>query len=186
MATRPIIALYFRQRWWFASQDSLNMGAMVSIPVAGKPSGYVWVSNTLRQIFQTGTAHWTVRTRFWDAGAALHEKQAINAALGLTLNGLASSGLTVTVDTEFAQHDTNIGVLPTVQWVNNAGNPIQWIDNTSVPVNWFQASIGYQLLPGAAQAGSAQYLGLTITGGADTAVLQLLALLSEQSRDMLR
>jgi len=186
MATRPILALFFRGRWWFASQNHLGMGALVSIPVGGKPSGYVWVSTALQQIFQTGTAPWTVRTRFWDASAPMREKQAINAGLGLTLNGLAASGLTVTVDTEFAQANTAIGGLPSVQWINDQGAPIQWVNNAAAVVTWSQASIGYQLLTGSAQGGNAQYLGLTVSGDADTAVLQLLALLSEQSRDMLQ
>ena len=116
----------------------------------------------------------------------MREKQAINAGLGLTLNGLAASGLTVTVDTEFAQANTAIGGLPSVQWINDQGAPIQWVNNAAAVVTWSQASIGYQLLTGSAQGGNAQYLGLTVSGDADTAVLQLLALLSEQSRDMLQ
>jgi hypothetical protein len=191
MAVRPIIALYFRQRWWFASQGLLNFSALASIPIGSRPSAYVWIDNTLHRFFNAGFSPWLLRTRLWDAGAPLREKQALNAAFAATLTGLATPGVSVTVDTEQSQVSIPLGSsLDTIQWVNALSVPVQWVNNVASPVAWTQAALGYRLLTGVAQAGArdAQYMGLTIEGDGtgDVSIVQLLSLLVEQSRDLMK
>ncbi len=174
---RAIVGLFFRKRWWFYAFSTtgitITAGPPVMVSVGSASSGsvlYLGGMTTLTnysvfQAFKIGAtlAAWVLRTKLWDAGAAFHEKQALNAALGAQFSGLGSSGITFAVDTESANGTA-----------------------TSLAVS---ATSGYQLPVQAAQGGSksgAQYLGITWKGdGTDTTQLQILALRGKQDRNIL-
>lgn len=167
---RPICALYFRGKWWFASYPNINPGspttAITSLPINGKFIAYGWRTEAHAQIYQlfsSGTlSSWLLKTKLWDGGAPLHEKQSINAAIAGVWTGSAGAGVTINVDTEY----------------------------DSLPANSLQAPIaGYDLEVTVANNGSSQYLGLTVTsaGGATSPTqVRMLALRGKAERDMLQ
>jgi hypothetical protein len=162
-ATRAIFALYFRGRWWVASIPGVPPGGMVSVSVAGNSTLYVWQGNILVQAFSAAAAiaSWLVKTKLWDGGGPLHEKQSINAALAANWAGASTSGVTVTVDTELGS-------------------------SAALPVPLKGSPVGYQLDPLAANEGGSQYLGLTVAGGANVTQIRLLALRGKADREILK
>lgn len=165
-AVRTLFALYFRGRWWVASWPGLQAQSMFSISVAGNEMMYGWVGNGLYQAFNAGSpfSAWLLKTKLWDAGSPLTEKQSLTAAFAGVFSGLGSTGVSINVDTE-------LGTFATAP-VTLAGNPTT-----------------YALLPTAANAGApsgAQYLGLTVTGSTDVTEIHLLALRGKADRDLMR
>jgi hypothetical protein len=165
-AVRTLFALYFRGRWWVASWPGLQVQSMFSISMAGNQTMYAWVGNSLYQAFNAGStlSAWLLKTKLWDAGSPLTEKQSLTAAFAGVFSGLGSTGVTINVDTE-------LGTFPTAP-VTLAGNPTN-----------------YALFPTAANAGApsgAQYLGLTVAGSTDVTEIHLLALRGKADRDLMR
>jgi len=169
---RTILALFFRGRWW-ASSMSINglanqMQAMVSIPVSGVPTLYVWVGNQIFSMFSplaSTSAPWLLRSKLYDGGAPMREKQAINAAFGATYNGTAPvTGVQMQVDTEIGTTVVNQNPMPGTTTAN------------------------YLLSVSAANAGGTQYLGLTASSAAqgNLTKIQLLALRGKTERDKLQ
>lgn len=163
---RSLLALYFRRRWWVASIGALNVQAMVSVPVAGIQTIFAWAGNTMYRAFNDSSsrANWLLKTKLWDGGALLHEKQSINAAFAGAYEGLAGNTVTMQVDTEFGT-------------------------NTAVP---FTGDIGvaYSYIAKAITGGKSQYLGLTVIGTTsvanDVTQIRLLALRGKADRDLLQ
>ncbi len=170
---RPIVVLYFRGRWWvYSFYFNVTTPAMVSISVGGVLTLYAWGGSpgnapTLFQAFSGALSPWLVLTKLWDGGAALSEKQPVNAAIAGVLTSTGSSGVTFTIDTEL-------------------GSSV----SQSFPATGAQT--GYRLLVQQAQQGSAtgpaQYLGLTLSGivGGATNNMHLLALRGKTERGMMQ
>jgi hypothetical protein len=177
---RNVLALYFGGKWCFArvaagAADSFqqlvlsvsggggadqDVGASVLYYVGFTPAGYVALYQAF--VFSAPLAAWGLRTKLWDAGAPLREKQAIQAAVGMFNGALPTQNLAISVDTELASFAL---ALPSVQGTEP-----------------------YSLIESPAQGGGSQYLGLTVSCGAAENVTQLnlLALRGLAERDMLQ
>lgn len=170
---RPIFALFFRGRWWlysfpYTAGAGLLTTAFVTVP---QPGGvmtlYAFRANgTTTAIYScftalTTLANWLIKTKLWDGGAPLHEKQSLNAAIAGTWAGAGSSGVTLNVDTE---NSTAVA-----QPITPPGAGYEW---------------EVTLANNATQQG-AQYLGLTVTGSTDMTQINLLALRGKADRNML-
>ena len=157
---RVIFCLFFRSRWWVCSLQTLtgalNPQAMLSLTPAGTTTGesfyggvatmYTWVGPVLYQMFNNTNATLApclLKTKLWDAGAPLIDKQAVNAVLAGVQNGLGTAGVTLSVDNETASSGVT-------------GNPIG-----------VSTAQGYNITPSQANQGGGFYLGLTalITNG---------------------
>ena len=165
---RQLIALFFRGRWWVASVTTVaTPAAMFSIPVNGIATIYYWALNgidaALYQAFNASSAlsTWLLKSKFWDAGAPVKEKQSLNAAIGGVWTGANPTGVTINVDTE-------LGTQSAVA--------------TPIPVE----PAGYELAVTAANEGGSQYLGLTVTGSTGMTKVNMLALRGKADRDMLQ
>jgi hypothetical protein len=178
LGARPVIVMYFRGRWWvhtipFVAPYSYST-AMASIPGTigsteyGLTNLYVWrggaTAATLYLALQpaplTPLATWILKTKLWDGGAPLKEKQSLNAAIAGVFSGTLGSGVTCTIDTER---------------VSSA--PLNLIPNGE--------PTGYNLDVIAANEGGSQFLGMTITGGVEMTQIDLIALKGKADRDML-
>ena len=160
--TRSLIALYFRNRWWVASQSNLSMQAMISVSLSGASTAGFWAGNSFYEAFAPTAAlgNWLITTKLWDGGSPTHEKQSINAAIaGQWVGLIGSTGITINVDTELASA------------------PGQAL---SVP------SAGYSLEVTVSNEGGSQYLGLTVTGSTDMTQIRMLALRGKAERDMMQ
>jgi hypothetical protein len=107
---------------------------------------YAWVGPTLYQMFNNTSAALApalLKTKLWDAGAPLIDKQAVNAVIAGVQNGLGTSGVTLSVDNETASSGVT-------------GNPLG-----------VTTAQGYSITPSQANQGGGFYLGLTalVTNG---------------------
>ena len=175
---RPILLLYFRGKWWFATYPNPTPGlittAITSIPINGVSIAFGWRANVpsegaqLYELFSLGSlSAWLVKTKFWDGGSPTREKQSINAAVGgqWPSGALAGGNITVNVDTELGTSVANAISGPPVDGYN------------------FQVTIGNE--------GGSQYLGLTVAGAAGVGaspltLLEMLALRGKTERDMMQ
>lgn len=172
--TRVIMVLFFRRRWWVHTFLPLDTGgplsaAMASIPNNGPTLTFgfrVTVSGVfLYQLLAapqpaSGNAPWLLKTRLYDAGAPLVEKQSINAAIAGQWAGAGSTGVTITVDSELASA------------------PAQQTPLSGNPVNYFLAVT-------AANLGGGQYIGLTVSGSTDMTQIDMLALSAKAEHNKL-
>lgn len=159
--TRTLMALFFRNRWWVAGGN--NFAAMTSLPVAGVETAYAWAGNAMyQQFFMAGAlAAWTLKTKLWDGGSPLREKQSINAAIAGLLGTPSAAGIVLTVDTELASSG-----------------------GYSMPIE--QTPPSYDLSVAQANEGGTQYLGLTATGSTDLTRIDMLALRGKTERDFMQ
>lgn len=164
---RTLMALFFRGRWWVASAPTLgSLQAAFSISptapgtIPGIATLYVWAANAMYRAFNSSSpiTTWLLKTKLWDGGAPMREKQSINAALAAEWNGIAGN-VSITVDTELGS-------------------------STATPVE--DNPLGYNLAVQAANEGGSQYLGLTITGSTDVTQVRAIALRGKTERDMLQ
>jgi hypothetical protein len=169
---RPIMTVFFRNRWWVLSANfSTTIGFYpVSAPSILVPGDqyvmYFWgtvanVPNVYQAFVGASLSSWILKTKLWDGGAPFREKQALNAGVGGSWKGLASSGVTVAVDSETAS-------------------------STPVTFPLTGSPNGYQRSgPIEVQQGGGSYLGLTLAGdGTDLSQLDILVLRGLTERDM--
>jgi hypothetical protein len=164
--TRPLFVLFFRGRWWvysfpftagfYTTASFTYAAAGIATLAAFRCTGAL---TAYYRCFSPAVAlPWLLRTKLWDAGAPLHEKQSMNAAIAGQFQGINPTGVIINVDTE------------------TATTPTRPID---VP------SDGYALEVTLSTEGGSQYLGLTVTGSTDMTQIDLLALRGKQDRNML-
>jgi hypothetical protein len=172
---RAIVALYFRQRWWFASfpytiSTSGNLG-FVSLSINRVWTAYFWAQNAFNQpvlypaFNGAAIGSWILKTKLWDGGGPLREKEAVNTALAAIFGTSTTPGIYFSVDTEGTSSANTTYPLP-----------------TAFPPNQ------YDLSTSKAVQGGSQYLGLTLaySGIGNTPTqLNLLALRGKQDRNML-
>lgn len=166
---RPLMVMYFRGRWWVASFVNPNPAsasvACASLPVNGMWVAFGWRNTSagtrLYNIFGAGAQNtWLLRTKLWDGGAPVHEKQGINAAIGGQFTGVGND-VSINIDTELASVPCTI-------------SPLQG------------ETLGYHLDVTPANEGGTQYLGLTITGTASMSQIDIIALRGKTERDKLQ
>jgi len=174
--TRTVLFLYFGGKWLavtlpnaYSQSIPLVICSAPALTAQGQAQLYYWGYSgghpVLYQAFAPGAAAlpWIARTKLWDGGAPLHEKQAYVAGLAALTENLAASGITLTLDTE-----------------------LQSFTPLTLPAAPTSAT-GYQLLLDQINGGASQYLGLTFSGdGVDCQQVNLIALRGAAERDMLQ
>lgn len=162
-ASRNLLALFFRGRWWVSSfVTTSSPPAMFSVDQSGEPTIYAWDGDALYRLFATGTSTWLLKTKLWDGGAPTHDKQSINAAVGGNWAGNAVTGITMSCDTEVGSSEATVSPI-VVQ------------------------SQGYHFAVGSVNEGGTQYLGMTVTGSTDMTQIRMLALRGKtDARDKLQ
>jgi hypothetical protein len=165
---RTIMAVMHKGKWWFTSQlpsSKVGLAAVASLPINGVYTAFGWAVNSLYQLFSktSNPNNWTLRTKLWDAGAPMLDKQGVMVGVGCDAGGGASLGLTVTGETEYGSVSTNLGG-NTAQWINNAGQGVSWVNNSNATVAWTPVFTGYFLFTAPLPIGGGKYIGLTATG----------------------
>jgi hypothetical protein len=173
---RALLVLFFRGRWWVYSFTPLDVGASISTAIAsiaqlnGITDLYGFrtaAGGTVPYMLippgnATNNAPWLLKTKLWDGGSPVHEKQSINAAIGANWIASGPTGVQINVDTELSTQ------------------PASALSSTAA---------GYQFgvtIANNAAAIGAQYLGLTVTGSTDTTQIRMLALRGKADRDIMQ
>jgi hypothetical protein len=177
---RPLVILYFRNRWWVSSfildaNPAFPTTAVTSVPVSqGVITAYGWRVQSAGVRMYTlfpppsfpglagsGLSTWLVKSKLWDGGAPVVEKQSLNVALGATYNASAAQDVTVSVDTEYAT-------------------------DSAVASPWPAQNPGYDFEVSAANLGGSQYLGMTVTGTTAIGKIRMLALRGTADRPIMQ
>jgi hypothetical protein len=184
--SRSIICLYFNGKWWFTSQmiGGVSLNTFTSNPVLGVSTGFAWVGNSFYKLLSSpnNTNNWLLKTKLWDVGEPMVDKQAIKAAIGcVTTTGV---DISVYVDTEYTSFLTSIGLtIAFVEWINNLLQPISWVNSLGQVIQWASgSSSNYSLYPGTANAGGGKFMGITASGASNVLQIRLLALGVENTR----
>jgi hypothetical protein len=171
---RVLMVLYFRGRWWVYTFLPLDTGglfttAMASISNQGVMTMFGFrvgaLGVTLYQLMPgpvsaPGLSAWLLKTKLYDAGAPMLEKQSLNAAIAGQWANLGTSGVTINVDSELATASCVQSPL--------AGNPAN-----------------YGLVVSAGNMAGGQYIGLSVSGSTDVTQIDMLALRAKAEHDKL-
>jgi hypothetical protein len=170
--TRPLLAVYFENKWFVASQGTNSgIGSLIHIvdnDVDGKSKLYGLDSaGNVYQLFEDASTEVPYRwqTAFWDFGAPILFKQAIKAGIGVYFPSQSAS-VVLNVDTET---NTNAFTL-------TGGNQLQFVGTGPItfvgtlPIAWISG--GYILLQ-TDVTNIGRYLGFTLTGNAIDATFTL-------------
>lgn len=182
--TRTLLLIFFQGEWWVATPGPGSWSGMVSIPVAGAQTLYAWSGNALYQLFAGPAQGFEARTKLWDAGAPLEEKQALRVGAAITATGGATPNIALYVDNEFTSLQTNaFEQFGALTWTNNAGGPITWTNNSGGALVWSLTPSGYVLDAVDSEAGGCQFLGLTLVSSGPSYVAQVLAFAMRMKSD---
>jgi hypothetical protein len=184
---RQLFCLFFKGRWWFTSQtapDGDRPSVFDAITAGGVSVGYAWADNELYPMFSaTNPNPWLFKTKLWDFGNPMLDKQALKVGAGMVFQGSPVPGVTFSVDSEQSSVPTDLAAaFNYVQWINNVGAIVQWQNNAGAIVQWANELNGYQLVLGTTNAGGGKYLGITGSGHSNVTQIRLLALMAESSR----
>jgi hypothetical protein len=165
-AYRSLILVYFNKKWFFGSPIS-NLVSIDTAIINGQPTLFGTDGTNLYNLFsdQTVPVNQTIKTKLWDMGDPLANKQLLKFGLEF-VNQQALNPVTGMIDTEnsagsipFTVTDNRI-----VQWINNSLAVVPWMNNALTIVQW-ESSIpyGYAFVPMDLQT-VGRYLGITVTG----------------------
>lgn len=174
---RPMLAVYFSEKWWFASQGS-GLRFLIGAPISGTSTLFAWDTNKLYRLFSSPTDAISsrVQTKLWDGGSPLTMKAIIRAALGITfVEPTDGAAVTATTDNEYGSQPLNaISGSPMITWVNALGGVVQFQNALNQDVD-FTVS-GYVLETSPATSNNGKYAGMTLTSTTNGINYNLLAL----------
>ena len=155
---RPIQAVFFEKKWFFASQGTIDL--VTSVPFGGKVNLYGTAGRNLVQLYQDPTASISskVQTALNEMDDPIRDKQAIQIGVEATLTNAAT--FNITVDSEKGSSPAIIKT-NTMTWTNDLGNIITWRNNSNAIMNW-SGGFGYSLYTNIANQWG-KYLGMTLT-----------------------
>ena len=158
---RFIAAIYYRRKWVVGSfshgTGSLAPQAVFSV----LEQGYMWSGPALYKMFDSTqpNSNWLVKTKLFDGGAPLREKQSINVAVAGTWVTNGGTQATLQVDTELSE---------------------------SLSLNIQNQPAQYALYTSQLNEGGCQYLGMTLSGSTGMSKISMLALRGKTDRDFLQ
>ena len=162
--TRSLLCVWQRGEWWFLSQNGMTIGGVVSIPVATSMTLSFWSGNALYGAISAGQSQgWLLKTKLWDAGSPIQDKQILQIGMDVIATGTATTPISGTVDNEYQSFATTInGVWPTMIWINSSHQVVTWVNNSNLVLIWLKRGFAFLSSPG--NAGSGRYFGLTLSG----------------------
>ena len=160
---RPIMAIFFNKKWFFASQGS-NLTVVASGFKGGVPYAYATDGHRLWKVFSDTASNISTKaiTALWGLGYPTKMKEVQKAGVEITTAAIQTN-ITLALDTDFASIATTVSLGNYGYWVNNGGVQGQWINNFGVQGQWVGSQ--FQIYQGDAEA-KGRYLGYTLTSTA--------------------
>lgn len=160
---RPLIALFFNKKWFFASQGSgltLIGGGFQS----GTPALFGTDGTNIWKLFSDTTSNisTTIQTALWPMKVPTRMKEAQKAGVEITTAAITTS-VTLTLDSDFGTIPITLSSTNTGQWINGAGVLGNWINGAAVQGGWITS--GFQIYQGDAEF-KGRYVGYTMTATA--------------------
>ena len=163
LGSRPLLAIFFNKKWFFASQ-----GSALSIVTGGFQNGTPGLFGTdgsnIWKLFSDTSSNiaTTIQTALWPMKSPTRMKEPQKAGVEIT-TAAVTTAVSLSLNSDFgvvpiALSSTNLG-----QWVNNAGTLGNWVNNAAVQGQWVAS--GFQIYQGDASF-KGRYLGYTMTATA--------------------
>lgn len=158
---RQLMALYFNNKWFLASQN-IEMDRIVTSH-GGLDTLFGTLNSDVYELFADATTSidQTIVSRFWDYDDFISIKQSIHFGVEMSLPA-GTGTLAVTVDTErFKQApQAGFGGSFAFTWFNSSGTLFTWTNSLGASFTWLTS--GYIFFQGGAEV-QGRYLGFTIT-----------------------
>ena len=157
---RPLLALFFNKKWFFASQGAgltLISGAFQS----GVPALFGTDGTNIWKLFSDTASNIStmIKTALWPMNKPTSMKEAQKAGVEITTSAVTTQ-VTLSLDSDFGTTPVTLGGTNAGNWINNAGVLGLWINNASTTGQW--VSSGFQIYQGDAEF-KGRYLGYTMT-----------------------
>lgn len=161
VGARPLFAIFFNKKWFFASQGSgLTFAAYASL--SGTQYMFATSGTKLYKCFSNTSSAITqkVQTKLWDFGeGTIADTQVLKVGVECIMPSVSGS-ISITVDSELSSSSPVANGSSTTTWVNNLSNAVTWINNVSATVTWL--ANGFLWFRGDA-SNFGKYAGLTIS-----------------------
>lgn len=158
--SRPLLAIYFSKKWFFASQGN-DISFVASASVAGSQLLYGLAGTKLYKLFDNTsvTISQKAQTKLWDFGeATISDTQVLKVGVEAVMSTVAGS-IMVSVDSENVAASSAVTGLNVSTWINRLGETVWWENNSFGIVTWL--STGFLWFHGDASS-FGKYAGLTI------------------------
>ncbi len=158
---RPLIAIFFNKKWFFASQGSA-ITFIAGASLAGKNIVYATDGAKLFRLFSDATyaIAQTIQTKLWAFGeTSISDIQTLKAGVECIMP--ATSGtITATVDSERATSNAVVTGGNGLNFVNNLNQTITFVNNSGQALNFISG--GFSWFRGDV-SNFGKYAGLTVT-----------------------
>lgn len=161
--TRPLLALNFNKKWFFASQG----GALTLIAggfLSGVPTLFATNGTDIWKLFSdTSTSiSWSVKTALWSLKDPIALKQTLKGGVEITAAAITTS-VNINVVSEIGTVGSTLANTNTGQWQNAAGTNGQWQNAAAQAGDWIYA--GFAIYQGDISA-FGRYIGYDISSTA--------------------
>ena len=160
---RPLLAIFFGKKWFFASQGSgitlISDGFQSATPALfGTDGTNIW------KLFSDTTSNISTKiiTPLWPLKAPTRMKESQKAGVEITTTAITTA-VTLNLDSDFGSIPVNLASTNTGQWINGANVLGNWINGAAVQGQWITS--GFVIYQGASEM-KGRYLGYTMTATA--------------------
>lgn len=160
---RPLLAIFFNKKWFFASQ-----GSGLTIVAGGFQSGTPAIFGTdgtnIWKLFSDTTSNIStlIQTALWSMGKPTLLKEPQKAGVEIT-TAAVTTGVTLTLDSDFGSVPVTLTSTNQGMWINNASVTGNWVNTAAVQGQWI--STGFQIYQADAPF-KGRYVGYTMTSTA--------------------
>jgi hypothetical protein len=160
---RSLLVCYYDKKWFLASQGN-NLTYITTAYIGGVPTLFGTDGKNLYQLFSNKTASitQTIKTKLWDMGAALREKQILKFGFE-HIDPSIPIAVTGTIDTEVIQNSASFSFASSnaIAWTNASNVTVTWTNASSQVITWIGS--GYSFNATDIET-NGFFLGMTMTG----------------------
>ena len=160
---RPLLALYWNSKWFFASQGSA-LTLIAGAKQGGTPAIFGTDGTNIYKLFSDTTSNIStkIQTALWGMKKPTHMKESQKAGVEITTAATATP-VSLSLDSDFGTVPVTFAGTNVGQWINAAGTIGNWVNAAAVQGQWITS--GFQIYQGDADF-KGRYLGYTMTSTA--------------------
>lgn len=159
LGSRPLLALYWNQKWFFASQGSA-LSLIAGAFQAGTPAIFGTDGTNIYKLFSDTTSNIStmIQTALWPMKKPTSMKESQKAGVEIT-TAAVTTAVSLSLDSDFGVVPISFSATNTGQWVNGIGTVGNWVNGAATQGQWI--STGFQIYQGDADF-KGRYLGYTM------------------------
>lgn len=160
VGNRALFAIYFNKKWFVASHSS-TLVTCAGATLSGTQTLFATDGSKLYKCFgdNTTATTQTIKSKLWDMGEALTDKQVLKAGIETIMPDYAAN---ISLDVDNENKSVTVVNQPSslIHWVNNSEETVLWTNNSFGFVGWFAS--GYVWFRSDASL-TGKYIGMTIS-----------------------